>query len=100
MLFQLSCIKPFHLQALIIESLTIKQIYESNLEVLIFDISLNDETLAPTFSCLIFHFILNNFTNDDEKPYMFDLVNRLQLNFKLNSNEEMVNKYIYKVIKM
>lgn len=99
-MFQLSCIKPFHLQTLIIERLMIKQIYESNLEVLIFDISLNDETLAPTFGCLIFDFILNNFTNENEKPYMFDLINRLKLNFKLNSNEEMVNEYIYKVIKM
>lgn len=78
----------------------IKLIYKSNLEVIVFDIALSDETLASTFSCLIFDFILKNLTNENERPCLFDLINRLQLNFKLNSNEEIINKYIYKVIKM
>lgn len=98
-MFQLSCINPIHLKTLINGDYIVKQIYANNLETIVFDMALNDEVLISTFSCWIFEFILNNLVNENEKQCIFDLTDKLQFHFKLNTNVEMVNEYIYKIIK-
>lgn len=98
--FQLSCIKPIYLKTLITGDLFVKQIYNNNLEMLVFDLALNDEALVFTFSCIIFEFVFNHLFDEDTKLYTFDLINRLQINFKLNKNEEIINQYIFKIIQM
>jgi len=77
----------------------IKLIYDNSLESLVFDMALNDEVLVSSFSCLMFEFLLNNLINTNERQCIFDLVDRLQLNLKLHTNEETINEYIYKIIK-
>lgn len=96
--FQLSCINPNHLKTLITGDQLVTLIYTNNLETLVFDMALNGEGLISTFSCLMFEYILNNLLDENERIHILDLVNRLQLNFKLNTNEEEANEYIYKII--
>lgn len=98
--FQMSCINSTHLKTLMSDKNVIKQIYDNNLEVLVFDMALNDDNLVSIFGYLMFEFILNNLNNKNEEQCIFDLVNRLQLHFKLNTNEEITNNYIYQIIKM
>lgn len=98
-MFQLSCINPIYLKTLITGNIIIEQIYANSLETIIFDMALNDEVLISTFSCWMFEFILNNLDDENERQRIFDLVDKLQLNFKLNINKEMVDEYIYKIIK-
>lgn len=78
--------------------LLVKLIYENNLEALVFDMGLKNEILVPIFSCLLFEYILNHLTSENEISYINDMIHRLQLNVKLNTNEEMANEYIYKII--
>lgn len=65
-----------------------------------FNLALNDEALVFTFSSLIFEFVFNHLFDEDTKLYTFDLINRLQIHFKLNTNEEIINQYIFKIIQM
>lgn len=97
--FQLSCVNPVHLKICIARDDIIKLIYAENLEILIFDVALNDEALVLTFSSLIFEFILNNLVNETERECIIDLVNRLKFNFKLTTSDDMANEYIYKILK-
>lgn len=76
------------------------QVYSNSLEAFFFDMTLNDEVLATTFSCLIFEFILKHLADENERYHVLDLVNKLQLNFELNKNEEKAYEYVYKIIKM
>lgn len=76
------------------------QVYSNSLEAFFFDMTLNDEVLATTFSCLIFEFILKHLADEKERYHVLDLVNKLQFNFELNKNEEKAYEYVYKIIKM
>lgn len=78
--------------------LIVKLIYANSLETIVFDMALNDEVLFSSFSGFMFEFVLNNLANENEKQCVFDLVDRLQLNLKLNTNDETINGYIYKII--
>jgi len=83
---------------LITGDLMVKLIYANSLETIVFDMALNDEVLFSSFSGFMFEFVLNNLANENEKQCVFDLVDRLQLNLKLNTNDETINGYIYKII--
>ncbi|XP_025202207.1 transcription-associated protein 1-like [Melanaphis sacchari] len=97
-LLALSCISPIHLKTLINGDHLVKQIYANNLETLFFEMALNDEILVSTFSNLIFEYILNNLINENEKSHIFDLVDKIQLNVKLNYNDDKRDGYVYKII--
>jgi len=76
----------------------VKQIYANNLETLVFEMALNDEVLVSAFSSLIFEYILNNLIDENEKSQIFDLVDKIQLNVKLNHNDDKRDEYVYKII--
>lgn len=76
----------------------VKQIYTNNLETIVFEMSLKDEVLVSTFSSLIFEYILNNLSDDNEKSRIFDLIDKIQLNVKLNYHDDKRDEYIYKII--
>lgn len=76
----------------------VKQIYANNLETLVFEMALNDEALVSTFSCLIFEYILNNLFDENERSYVFDLVDKIQFNVKLNNSDDKHNEYVFKII--
>lgn len=94
----LSCISPNHLKTLITGDHLVKQIYANNLETLVFEMALNDEVLVTIFSSLIFDYILNNLFDENEKSRIFDLIDLIQLNVKLNHSDDKHDEYIYKII--
>lgn len=85
---------------MLLGDVTVKLIYANEIEDLVFDIALNDENLFPTFSHIIFEYIFNNLTIEIERKHVFDLVSRLQLNFKYNKNEKSTYEYLGKIINM
>lgn len=97
-LLALSCISPIHLKTLITGDHLVKQIYANDLEILVFEMALKDEILVSTFSSLIFEYILNNLIDDNEKSRIFDLIDKIQLNVKLNYHDDKRDEYIYKII--
>lgn len=60
--------------------------------------ALNDEVLVTIFSSLIFDYILNNLFDENEKSRIFDLIDLIQLNVKLNQSDDKHDEYIYKII--
>lgn len=85
---------------MVLGDVTVKLIYTNKLEDLVFDIALNDEVLFPTFSYIIFEYILNNLIFEIERKCILDLAKKIQLNFKYNKNEKIAYEYFLKIIKM
>ncbi|XP_029341770.1 transformation/transcription domain-associated protein isoform X2 [Acyrthosiphon pisum] len=96
----LSCISPNHLMTLITGDHLVKQIYANNLETLVFEMALKDEVLVSIFSSLIFDYILNNLFDENEKSRISDLLDKIQLNVKLNHSDDKHDEYVYKIIQV
>ncbi|XP_050420275.1 transformation/transcription domain-associated protein-like [Adelges cooleyi] len=95
----IACINPSHLKYLMANGCIIEKMYQDNLEVLFIDLAFTNEMLSSTFSSLIFEYILDNMMNDDKLTNLSDLADRLQLNLKINSNEEITSNYVCQIIK-
>lgn len=75
-----------------------EQIYDNNLETLVFDIALKNEVLVTTFTYYMFEYILINITDKDQKECIFELIEKIQLHYKFNLNDNIASNYISKII--